>query len=50
MKLKITRDILESYILCEYNSYLKLEGLHGEISDYERLIASLTREVGLITC
>ncbi len=37
MGMKITRDILESYVHCTYKAHLKLAGVQGSPSDYEVL-------------
>jgi predicted RecB family nuclease len=38
MAMKITRDVIESYVHCRYKSYLKLAGEQGSLSDYEQLM------------
>lgn len=47
MAAKITRDVLESYVFCQYKSYLKLTGQHGAKSDYETLLTTFRSEVRL---
>src|SRR3989442_10607664 len=47
MVAKITRDGLESYVFCQYKSYLKLTGQHGAKSDYETLFTAFRSEVRL---
>src|SRR5438445_129139 len=47
MVAKITRDVLESYVFCQYKSYLKLTGQHGAKSDYETLFTTFRSEVRL---
>jgi len=42
---KVTRDILESYLNCQYKAYLKLQGEHGIKSDYEGLLIACRKEV-----
>jgi predicted RecB family nuclease len=44
---KITRDVLESYLLCKYKGYLKWTGHQGIKSDYEVLLAGAKDEVRL---
>jgi hypothetical protein len=43
--MKITRDIIESYLNCKYKAYLKLTRQQGTKSDYELLLAELRGEV-----
>ena len=38
MTLKITQDVIESYLHCKYKSYLKLTGEQGSLSDYEQIL------------
>jgi predicted RecB family nuclease len=38
MTTEITRDIIESALLCKYKGYLKLAGQQGPKPDYERLL------------
>jgi predicted RecB family nuclease len=38
--MKITRDVLESYLNCKYKAHLKLKGEHATRSDYETLISA----------
>jgi hypothetical protein len=45
MAMKITRDIIESYLNCKYKAYLKLTRQQGTKSDYELLLAELRGEV-----
>ena len=45
MAIKITRDILESYLHCRYKAFLKGTGQQGVRSDYEALLVSLRDEV-----
>src|SRR5438128_2140028 len=47
MALKITRDVLESYLVCKYKGYLKQEGQQGIKSDFETLFISLRDQVKL---
>jgi predicted RecB family nuclease len=42
---KITRDTLESYLLCKTKAHLKLAGHCGDSSDYERLLIATRQEV-----
>jgi len=42
---KITRDVLDSYVLCKYKGYLKLMGQQGTASDYETLLTAIRSEV-----
>jgi predicted RecB family nuclease len=42
---KITRDIIESYLNCQYKGYLKLAEQQGAKSDYEVLLAESRHEV-----
>lgn len=44
---RITRDVLESYLLCRYKGYLKWMGQQGVKSDYEVLLARARDEVRL---
>jgi hypothetical protein len=44
---RITRDVLESYLLCRYKGYLKWNGHQGIKSDYEVLLAGARDEVRL---
>ena len=45
MAMKITRDIIESYLNCKYKAHLKLTRQQGTKSDYELLLAELRCEV-----
>jgi predicted RecB family nuclease len=45
MPIKITRDIIESYLNCKYKGHLKLAEQQGVKSDYEVLLAELRDEV-----
>jgi predicted RecB family nuclease len=45
MAMKITRDVLESYLLCKTKTHLKLAGQQGNASDCERLLVASRREV-----
>src|SRR5271168_2175231 len=47
MTIKITRDVLESYLNCKYKSHLKLTGEQGTKGDYETLLAETKAEVRL---
>ena len=38
MDRKITREILESFLKCEYKSHLQLIGQKGTISDFENML------------
>src|SRR6266498_1129501 len=44
---RITRDVLESFLLCRYKGYLKWTGHQGIKSDYEVLLAGARDEVRL---
>jgi predicted RecB family nuclease len=44
---RITRDVIESYLLCRYKGYLKWIGHQGVKSDYEVLLAGARDEVRL---
>jgi len=41
----ITRDILESYLICKTKAHLKLQGQQGTMSDYEGLLSTRRDEV-----
>src|SRR5712691_9062418 len=41
----ITRDVLQSYLFCKYKAYLKHNGQHGTISEYEALRTATRHEV-----
>jgi predicted RecB family nuclease len=45
MATKITRNVIESYLNCEYKGHLKLAGKHGTRSDYELLLAGSQDEI-----
>ena len=45
MVTKISRDIFESYLNCNYKAHLKLRRQQGAKSDYELLLAELRGEV-----
>ena len=45
METKISRDIFESYLNCNYKAHLKLRRQQGAKSDYELLLAELRGEV-----
>ncbi len=45
MAMKITRDILESYLQCKYKGHLKLAKKQGIKSDYELLLAESRNQV-----
>ena len=45
MAMKITRDVLESYLHCKTKAHLKLAGQQGNISDYEALLIANRQEV-----
>jgi predicted RecB family nuclease len=45
MATKITREIIESYLNCQYKAHLKLSRQHGTKSEYELLLAELRGEV-----
>lgn len=47
MAMRITRDIIESYLNCKYKAHLKLTRQQGTKSDYELLLAELRGEVRL---
>jgi predicted RecB family nuclease len=47
MAMKITRDVLESYLHCRYKSHLKLAGEQGSPSDYEQLMRESRERVRL---
>ena len=40
MAIKITKDVLESYLNCKYKGHLKLAGVLGTKSDYDLLLES----------
>lgn len=44
---RITRDVLESYLICRYKGYLKCIGHQGIKSGYENLLAGRRAEVKL---
>jgi hypothetical protein len=45
MSVKITREILESYLSCPYKGYLILAGEGGIMSDYGRMLKKSRVEV-----
>ncbi len=45
MNTKMTRDILESHLNCNYKGYLKLVGQQGIKSDYENMLTQLQERV-----
>jgi predicted RecB family nuclease len=45
MATKITREVLESYLLCKTKARLKLSGQPGSVSDYEAMLAANRQEV-----
>src|SRR5947209_12115940 len=45
--MKITRDVLESYVHCMYKGYLKLAGEQGSPSDYVTLQAEARSQIRL---
>ena len=47
MTMKITQDVIESYLHCRYKSYLKLAGEQGSLSDYEQLMRESRERVRL---
>src|SRR6266404_6443063 len=47
MTIKITRDVLESYLNCKYKGHLKLTGQQGTKCDYESLLTEMRAEVRL---
>src|SRR5262245_31250478 len=47
MAIKITRDILESYLHCRYKAFLKVTGQEGVRSNYEALSVSVRDEARL---
>ncbi len=42
---KVTRDILESYLFCQYKAHLKLRGELGVTSDYEEMLTASRTEL-----
>jgi predicted RecB family nuclease len=48
MAMKITRDILESYLQCKYKGHLKLAKEQGIKSDYELLLVESRNKVRLV--
>jgi hypothetical protein len=44
MAIKITRDVLESYLHCKFKSYLKLAGQQGTQWDFEAMLGELREE------
>lgn len=47
MSARITRDVLESYVLCKYKSHLKLTEQQGTKSDYESLYKVMSGKIRL---
>ena len=47
MTMKITQDVIESYLHCRYKSYLKLAGEQGSLSDYEQFMRESRERVRL---
>jgi len=47
MTMKITQDVIESYVYCRYKSYLKRAGEQGSLSDYEQLMRESRERVPL---
>jgi predicted RecB family nuclease len=45
MTVRITRDIIESYLCCKYKGHLKLAGQQGTKSDYELLLSESGEEL-----
>jgi predicted RecB family nuclease len=45
MVMKVTRDVLESYLHCKTKAHLKLAGHQGSASDFEKLLVVASREV-----
>jgi hypothetical protein len=45
MAMKITRDVLESYLHCKTKAHLKLAGHQGSMSDYEGMLVASRQEV-----
>src|SRR5215475_12948158 len=45
MLVKLTRDVIESYLQCKYKKYLKLTKQYGTKSDYERLLTKRRSQV-----
>jgi hypothetical protein len=46
MAMKITRDVLESYLHCKTKAHLKLAGHQGSMSDYEGMLVASRQEHG----
>jgi hypothetical protein len=42
---KLTKRVLESYLVCKYKGYLKCSGQQGVTSDYESLLTKAGDEV-----
>ena len=42
---KITTDVLASYLSCKYKAYLKMTGQHGTTSQYETLLSDIARSL-----
>jgi predicted RecB family nuclease len=47
MAMKITSDVLESYLHCKFKGYLKLAGQQGTKCDFEAMLTELRAEVRL---
>jgi predicted RecB family nuclease len=45
MATRITREVLEAYLNCKTKAHLKLADQHGNVSEYESLLASNREEV-----
>jgi predicted RecB family nuclease len=41
--IKITKDVLASYLNCKYKAHLKLSGQHGTTSQYETLLTDIAQ-------
>lgn len=42
---KITTDVLASYLNCKYRAYLKMTGQHGTMSQYETLLSDIAQSL-----
>lgn len=47
MVMKITSDVLESYLRCKYKGHVKLAGHQGTKCDFEEMLTKLRAEVRL---
>jgi hypothetical protein len=47
MAMKVTRDVLESYLNCKYKAHLRLAGQVGTKADYEILLTEKKAEARL---